>query len=146
VADCGVHITVQPFFCDDASGSRQLIFDAAPTLRREEALLVQVSGLMAAAASGASSKAGAARAAASAFEDNGDLVQQLGWAHVDALSLDDFVDELSSAPASSASALEVSASPNSLATCSTVPGSTLAAWCILCNCGCRSSRTLELCG
>lgn len=62
---------------------------------------------MAAAANSASSKAAAAKAAAAAFEDNGDLVQQLGWSHVDTLSLDDFVDELSSAPASSASALEV---------------------------------------
>lgn len=62
---------------------------------------------MAAASESAGSKAAAAAAAAAAFEDNGDLVQQLGWAHVDALSLDDFVDELSSAPASSASALEV---------------------------------------
>ena len=86
--------------------------------------MAQVSGLMAAAASGASSKAGAARAAASAFEDNGDLVQQLGWAHVDALSLDDFVDELSSAPASSASALEVYARADRLAACSTVSGPT----------------------
>lgn len=80
---------------------------------------------MAAAASGTSSEAGAARAAAAAFEDNGDLVQQLGWAHVDALSLDDFLDELSSAPASSASALEVCASPSCLAACSsTAPGPT----------------------
>jgi hypothetical protein len=81
-------------------------------LRREEALLVQVAGCMAAAAKGASSKLAATKAAAAAFEDNGDLVQQLGWAHVDALSLDDFVDELFSAPASSASALEVCANQN----------------------------------
>lgn len=62
---------------------------------------------MAAAAKSAASKVAAAKAAAAAFEDNGDLVQQLGWAHVDALSLDDFVAELSSAPTSSAFALEV---------------------------------------
>lgn len=73
---------------------------------REDALLAEVAGCMAAAAKSAGSKAAAAKASAAAFEDNGDLVQQLGWAHVDALSLDDFVDELSSAPASSASALE----------------------------------------
>jgi hypothetical protein len=106
--------------------------------------LAQVSGLMAAAASGASSKAGAARAAASAFEDNGDLVQQLGWAHVDALSLDDFVEELSTAPASSASALEVCASPVVLPHAAPCPAQ-LAAWRTLCKCGCRSSCTFKIC-
>jgi len=74
---------------------------------REEALTAEIAGATAAAAKAAPSKGAAAAAAAAAFDDNGDLVQQLGWAHVDALSLDDFVAELASAPASSAAALEV---------------------------------------
>jgi acyl-CoA oxidase len=74
---------------------------------REEALAAEVAGAMAAAAKSAGGGKGAAAAAsAAAFDDNGDLVQQLGWAHVDALSFDDFVAELANAPASSAAALE----------------------------------------
>ena len=64
----------------------------------------------AAAAKGGGKKAGAA-ASAAAFEANLDLVLALGWAHVDAISLDCFVDELSSAPASSAAALQVCSPP-----------------------------------
>ena len=82
-------------------------------LRREEALTAEVGGAIALAAAAAQAQAGkaggkkaAAAASTAAFEANLDLVVALGWAHVDAISLDCFVEELATAPASSAAALQ----------------------------------------
>lgn len=62
---------------------------------------------MQAAAKGAGSKAAAALAANDAYEDALDQVLALGWAHADRASFDAFVQELRTAPASSAAALQV---------------------------------------
>lgn len=92
-----------------ASGAPQLAACSALLRFREEALTAEISGAMAtaaAAAVGSGGKRGAAAASAAAFEANLDQVVALGWAHVDALSLDCFVEELATAPESSAAALQ----------------------------------------
>lgn len=76
---------------------------------REQALTAEIGSAMAtaaAAAAGSGGKRGAATASIAAFEANLDQVLALGWSHVDALSLDCFVEELSTAPESSTAALQ----------------------------------------
>lgn len=69
---------------------------------------------MQSAAKGAGSKAAAALAANDAYECALDQVLALGWAHADRASFDAFVQELRTAPASAAAALQVRETPHIL--------------------------------
>ncbi|KAF6252133.1 acyl-CoA dehydrogenase/oxidase [Scenedesmus sp. NREL 46B-D3] len=80
----------------------------------ERALLCELREAMAAAgaaaaaaASGSGGKGAAAAAAAAAFDDNLDLVVQLGWAHIEARCMGYMLDEASSAPAGAAAGVRV---------------------------------------
>jgi acyl-CoA oxidase len=67
---------------------------------RENLLITSISGAMAAASRGASSSKEGAAAAGQAFDDNLDLVVELGWAHVERLCLQIFLSEVGRAPTS----------------------------------------------
>ncbi|KAK9843434.1 hypothetical protein WJX81_002331 [Elliptochloris bilobata] len=74
---------------------------------REDALTAEVAGAIAAAAKAAAprGKAAAAAAGGDAFEANLDRVLALGWAHVDRIAFEGFVEELAAAPAAAGPAL-----------------------------------------
>ncbi|CAL5219457.1 g1292 [Coccomyxa viridis] len=74
---------------------------------QEDALTAQIGGAMAQAAKGAASqgKKAAAAAATDAYEDNLDLAVALGWAFVDRVSFEGFVEEVQKGPANAKPAL-----------------------------------------
>ncbi|WIA40748.1 hypothetical protein OEZ86_004431 [Tetradesmus obliquus] len=72
----------------------------------ERSLLCQLRDAMASASSGKGGK-GAAAAAAAAFEENLDLVVQLGWAHVEARCMGYMLDEARAAPGGAAAGVSV---------------------------------------
>jgi len=65
---------------------------------RESLLVAPISGAMAAATRGAANPKEGAAAAGQAFDDNLDLVVELGWAHVERLCLQIFLSEVGRAP------------------------------------------------
>eukprot|EP00882_Tetradesmus_deserticola_P012097 GHRQ01012816.1.p1 GENE.GHRQ01012816.1~~GHRQ01012816.1.p1 ORF type:complete len:645 (+),score=319.12 GHRQ01012816.1:546-2480(+) len=74
----------------------------------ERCLLLQLRDAMAAAAAASGGgKAAAAAAASAAFEENLDLVVQLGWAHVESRCMGYMLDEARSAPAGAAAGVRV---------------------------------------